>query len=123
MNHQNVVDTPQAVLSQSTVTLRLEWRRIAIGIAVALFVISAARGAFASQLVVNSTGGTATLGSDFTLTGASVSSPAGTMSLDCPITSVASGTYAITYYCSGGSFTYQSSDDTTSVAAPFGTAS
>jgi Cep192 domain 4/NHL repeat/Abnormal spindle-like microcephaly-assoc'd, ASPM-SPD-2-Hydin len=123
MNHQSIVDTPQAVLSHRNVTLGFAWRRIAIAIAVALFVISAAAGAFASQLVVNSSGGTATLGSDFTLTGASVSSPAGTMSLDCPITSVASGTYAITYYCSGGSFTYQSSDGTTSVAAPFGSAS
>ena len=41
------------------------------------------------------------------------------MSLDCPITSVASGTYAIHYYCSGGSFSFQSSDATISVAAPF----
>ncbi len=44
------------------------------------------------------------------------------MSIDCPITSVATGTYAIKYSCSGGSFSFHSTDGTTSVAAPFGTA-
>ncbi len=63
-----------------------------------------------------------TLGTDFVLEGSTVTNPSGTLSIDCPITSVASGTYAITYNCSGGSFSFQSTDGTTSVAAAFGTA-
>ncbi len=74
---------------------------------------------FASQLVLNTSGGTASLGSNFSLSGATVASPAGSLSFDCPITQVLSGTYQITYVCSGGSFTYQSSDSSTTVAASF----
>jgi hypothetical protein len=44
--------------------------------ALVVVMMSAAPGAFASQLVLNSKGGTATLGSDFKLTGSTVTSPA-----------------------------------------------
>jgi streptogramin lyase len=78
--------------------------------------------AFAGNLVLNASGGTVTLtSSDWTLTGASVASPAGTASFDCPITNVQQGTYQITYTCSGGNYTFQSNDGTTTVAASFTT--
>src|SRR5579859_5235548 len=98
------------------------WRQFATAFAAALFVMFVAPSAFASQLVLNSTGGTATLGTDVKISSSTVSNPAGTLSIDCPITTISSGTYAIIYNCSAGSFTYQSTDGTTSVAAPFGTA-
>jgi hypothetical protein len=91
-------------------------------LAVALLVISAASAAFASHLVLNSTGGAMSIGADFVLTGGGVANPAGTISIECPITSVQNGTYVITYNCSGGSFSYQSNDGKTTVAASFGTA-
>src|SRR5208283_3339104 len=122
MKNRSAVEVVPAAPARGVITLGLPWRRIAIALAVALLVISAAPGAFASQLVLKSTGGTASLGTDFLLNGSAVASPAGTLSIDCPITSVASGTYAITYHCSGGSFSFHSTDGTTSVAAPFGTA-
>jgi len=78
--------------------------------------------AFASQMILNSTGGTMTIGTDFVLSGATVANPAGTLSIDCPITTIGNGTYLITYNCTGGSFSYQSSDGTTTVSASFGTA-
>ena len=84
----------------------------------ALFLASSA---FASQLVFKSGGGTATLGNDFIVTSASVTSPAGTMSLDCPITSVGGGT-TVTYACTGGSFSFQSTDGLTTVNGAFTTA-
>ena len=62
------------------------------------------------------------IGTDFVLTGASVANPAGTISIDCPITSIGNGTYLVTYNCSGGSFSYQSIDGTVTVSASFGTA-
>jgi sugar lactone lactonase YvrE len=68
---------------------------------------------------LDANGGTLALGTDFTLTGAAVTSPAGTASFDCPITSTAVGTYAIKYYCSGGSYTFQSTDGATTVSASF----
>ena len=97
-------------------------RQIVLSLATALAVISAASGAFASQLVLDSTGGAMSIGTDFVLTGATVANPAGTISIDCPITSVGRGTYLITYNCSGGSFKYQSDDRMTTVSAGFGTA-
>jgi sugar lactone lactonase YvrE len=75
--------------------------------------------ALAGNLVVNASGGTLTLGTDFTLTGASVANPAGTASFDCPITDVLVGTYQITYLCSGGSYTFHSNDGAITVAASF----
>lgn len=122
MRNRGVVEAAPGALARPVITLRLPLRRIAVAVAVALVVICAAPGAFASQLVLNSTGGTMTLGTDFVLEGSTVTNPAGTLSIDCPITSVGVGTYLITYTCSGGSFSYQSTDGTTSVAATFGTA-
>ncbi len=63
-----------------------------------------------------------TIGTDFVVTGATVANPAGTISIDCPITSIGNGTYLVTYNCSGGSFSYKSNDGTTTVSASFGTA-
>src|SRR5208283_1051513 len=122
MKNRSAVEVVPAAPARGVITLGLPWRRIAIALAVALLVISAAPGAFASQLVLKSTGGTASLGTDFLLAGSAVASPAGTLSIDCPITSIGSGTYAIVYNCSGGSFSFQSTDGTTTVAAAFGTA-
>ena len=62
------------------------------------------------------------IGADVVISGATVTSPAGTISIDCPITSINYGTYAYKYNCSGGSFSYQSTDGTTTVSAPFSTA-
>jgi sugar lactone lactonase YvrE len=59
------------------------------------------------------------LGSGFTLTGAAVASPAGTASFNCPITNTVNGGNTITYSCSGGSYTFQSNDGTTTVSASF----
>jgi len=122
MKNRSIVEAVPVALARPIITLGLGWRRIAVALAAGFIVIFSAPGAFASQLLLNSTGGTMTLGTDFVLEGSTVASPAGTLSIDCPITSVASGTYAITYNCSGGSFSFQSSDGTTSVAAAFGTA-
>jgi len=94
--------------------------RISVAFA-ALIMLSAVPSAFASQLVLNSTGGAATLGSDFKLTGSAVANPAGTLSLDCPITSVGGGT-TLDYKCTGGSFTFNSTDGLTTVAGTFGVA-
>jgi hypothetical protein len=63
---------------------------------VALVAITTATGAFASQLVLNSTGGTMTIGTDFVLSGATVANPAGTIAIDCPITTIGNGTYLVT---------------------------
>ena len=98
------------------------FRRMVLSVAAALVVISTASGAFASQLVLNSTGGAMSIGTDFVLTGATVANPAGTISIHCPITSVGNGTYLVTYNCSSGQFSYQSIDGMTTVSASFGTA-
>lgn len=60
-----------------------------------------------------------TLGNSFDVTSSTVASPAGTISLNCPITSINSGTYSIIYNCSGGSFSFASSDGSTTVSAAF----
>jgi len=77
--------------------------------------------ASAGNLVLNANGGTVALGADWTLTGAEVTNPVGTASFDCPITNVQVGTYQITYSCSGGSYSFQSNDGTTTVSATFTT--
>ena len=109
-----------AAAGRSTITRSWACQPIAFALAF-LFVFAAPR-AFANQLVLNSTGGTATLGTDVKISGSTVANPAGTLSIDCPITTISSGTYAIIYNCSAGNFTYQSTDGTTAVSAPFGTA-
>src|SRR5271166_932203 len=122
MKIQTVVEPVSAPLARPAIAQGLLWRRIAIALAVTLVVISAATGAFASQLVLNSTGGAMTIGTDFVVSGATVANPAGTIAIDCPITSIGNGTYLVTYNCSGGSFSYQSNDGTTTVSASFGKA-
>jgi hypothetical protein len=97
-------------------------RRIVLSLVAPLVVIAAASGAFASELVLKSTGGSMSIGKDFVLTGATVGNPAGTISIDCPITSVGRGTYLVTYNCTGGSFKYASNDGKTTVSASFGSA-
>jgi len=89
------------------------------------FPLLLARPALAGNLVLNATGGTFTVGSvgsNVSLTGATVADPAGTASFDCPITNVQVGTYQVTYICSGGNYTFQSNDGTTTVSATFTTA-
>lgn len=122
MKGQYAAQMLPALLAQPVITLRLLRHRTAIALAVVLVVISTVPRAFASQLVLNSTGGTMTIGTDFVLSGVTVANPPGTVSIDCPITSIGNGTYLITYNCSGGSFSYQSNDGTTTVSASFGTA-
>jgi hypothetical protein len=116
---QSVVESVPAALPQPVITPGSLWRRFAIALAIALVVISAASGAFASQLILSSSGGAMTIGTDFVLTGATVGNPPGTLAIDCPITSIGNGTYVVTYNCSGGSFSYQSTDGTTTVSASF----
>lgn len=93
-------------------------RRAALFLGVTLPLLLASS-AFAGNLVLHANGGTVALGAGFTLTGATVASPAGTASFDCPITSTTSGGTTITYNCSGGSYTFQSNDGTTTVSASF----
>lgn len=88
---------------------------------VLIFPLLFASPVFAGNLVVNASGGTVSLGADWTLTGATVANPTGTASFNCPITNVQVGTYQITYSCSGGSYTFQSNDGTTTVSAAFTT--
>jgi|GEM_PF-1336133 len=101
---------------------RFKLYRIALSLAATLLILSAGSAAFAAQLILNSIGGAMSIGADFVLTGATVTKPAGTIDIDCPITSVGNGTYLITYNCSGGSFNYQSSDGTITLSASFGAA-
>jgi hypothetical protein len=115
-------ETFPAAAGRSTIARSWAWQPIAIAFALAFLFVFAAPRAFANQLILNSTGGTATLGTDVKINGSTVANPAGTLSIDCPITTISSGTYAIIYNCSAGSFTYQSTDGTTAVSAPFGTA-
>lgn len=91
-----------------------------IGIGAALFfaLILPARVAFGSQQIMSGSGGTATLGSDFIVTGINVASPAGTLSFDCPITS-SGGAFPFVYHCSGGDFNFASNDGTTTITGSF----
>ena len=117
---QIVVHSVERNPARPVSTLRSMPRAIAFTIALALALV--ANRAFASQMLLNSTGGSMTIGTDFVVTGATVANPAGTISIDCPITSIGNGTYLVTYNCSGGSFSYNSNDGTTTVSASFGTA-
>ena len=119
MKNRNIVGAVWTAPAKPVATLGLPWRPIAVALAAAFVTISAASGAFASQLVLNSTGGTMTLGTDFVLAGSTVTIPSGTLSIDCPITSVG-GSPVVIYTCTGGSFTFQSTDGTTTAAATFG---
>src|SRR6266567_2115311 len=109
MKNRTIVEAIRATVARPFITRRLPWRRIAVALAAVFVVICAALSAFASQLVLNSTGGTMTLGKDFVLKGSSVTSPPGTLSIDSPITSVG-GSIVVTYTCTGGSFTFKSTN-------------
>ena len=84
LKNRDVVASVPAVIVQPVIRLGSLWRRFAIAFAIALIVISAAPSSFASQLVLKSTGGAMTIGTDFVLTGATVANPAGAISIDCP---------------------------------------
>jgi len=75
--------------------------------------------AFGDQATYSERGGTFTLGSSIVVTAATVASPAGTLSLNCPITGTAFGTYLWQYFCSGGIITLQSSDGVTVLSGTF----
>lgn len=76
--------------------------------------------ALADQLTSSDSGGTATLGSDFVITGATLGAPGGTLSLSCQATSMTPGyPYAAEWSCSGGSYSLVSSDGLTSVKGSF----
>lgn len=90
-------------------------------LALSILLVLLARPTVASRLVLNSNGGTATLGTDFMVTSAGVTSPAGALSIDCPITSVG-GSPVLKYTCTGGSFRFHSTNGVTSVTGSFTTA-
>ena len=75
--------------------------------------------ALADEATYTESGGSFTLGSSIDVTAASVGSPAGTLSLNCPVTSTAFGTYLWQYFCSGGTITMQSSDGLTVLEGTF----
>ncbi|MGA3042287.1 MAG: choice-of-anchor D domain-containing protein [Bryobacteraceae bacterium] len=77
--------------------------------------ILAAAAAAAQQWSLTDTGGTVTLGTDLTLAGATVASPAGTFSMSCPATALPPGTYQAEWVCTGGTVTIQSNDGLTTV--------
>lgn len=80
--------------------------------------------AFAGNLVVNASGGTftmgTTVGSTVSLTGVTTTTPAGSISLSCTVSSIG-GTYPVVYACTGGSYTFTSSDGSTTVSGVFNT--
>ncbi len=116
MKHADLVKTGRRKLAETPARLR----RAPIAARFALVLLASATPLFASQMVLSSSGGTAAMGSAFTVTGAAVASPAGTLSYSCPITS-SGGTGPVTYTCSGGSFSFKSSDGKTSVSGVFAT--
>ncbi len=74
---------------------------------------------FADSTTLADSGGSMSLGSSFVINAAAVASPAGTLSINCPITSTGVGPYAIIYQCSGGSLDFASSDGTITISASF----
>jgi streptogramin lyase len=100
-------------------------RRTAVMLAVVMALVLLASPAFAGSLLLSGTGGTFTMGSavgsTVSLTGATTTSPAGSISLSCPVSSVG-GTYPVVYSCTGGSFTFTSNDGSTTVSGTFTTA-
>jgi len=98
--------------------------RAAFAIVLALLLLFAVP-AFAGNLVLSATGGTfamgTTVGSNVTLTGATTTSPAGSISFSCTVSSIG-GSYPVVYACTGGSFTFTSNDGLTTVSGTFTTA-
>src|SRR5258708_36058645 len=85
------------------------WRGIGATLALALFAILTTP-AYADQGSLTNSGGTTSVSSGVTIT-STVASPAGTLTINCPVTTTAN--------CAGGSFAYASNDGTTSVNATF----
>src|ERR1700683_1762880 len=74
--------------------------------------------AVADQASYVSSGGSVTLTSTFTISGASLASPAGTLSLSCPVIALPPGEYSELWQCTaGGTITIQSNDGSTTVNA------
>jgi sugar lactone lactonase YvrE len=71
--------------------------------------------AYADQGSFTNSGGSASGSSGISISGSTVSSPAGTLSLNCPSTGPAS--------CSGGSFSFASNDGTSVISAVFSSGS
>src|SRR5215469_3386808 len=80
--------------------------------------------ASAGNLVLSASGGTfkmgTVVGSTVSLTGATTTSPAGSISLSCTVSSIG-GSYPVVYACTGGSFTFTSNDGSTTVSGTFNT--
>ena len=110
----------QSLLSLHREPTTISLNRAAFAVLLALLLLLALP-AFAGNLVLNATGGTLAIGSDFTLTSATTTNPAGTLSFDCPITSIG-GTYTVDYACTGGSFTFTSNDGLITVSGAFNSA-
>src|SRR5579862_4066706 len=91
--------------------------RISAIMGILLVPISAA---MADQTLFSNSGGTVTMGSDLIVSGSSVSSPAGSLSVDCPLTSITpTKPYTAEWSCAGGSMSLQSNDGSTSLSAAF----
>lgn len=88
---------------------------MATNLRVLTFMILAAAAAPAQQWSITDTGGTVALGTDLTVAGATVASPAGTFSMSCPVTALPPGTYQAEWVCTGGTVTIQSNDGLTTV--------
>ncbi len=105
-----------SVLSAAFKTLCVRTYRA--GLAVLLLAVLTALPALAGNMILNTSGGTASLGSDFVVNGSSIATPAGTQSFDCHITS-SGGTGPVTYHCSAGSYSFTSTDGTVTVNGAF----
>jgi len=86
---------------------------IRVHLSVALLLLSLTAWADEASYSISG-GGFGASSSDLTVSGTAIASPPGTLSMDCLVTGVFTGTYAITYDCSGGTLSLQSSDGLTS---------
>lgn len=114
----------QSLLSLHREPTTVSPNRAAFAVLLALLLLLALP-AFAGNLVLSATGGTfamgTTVGSNVTLTGATTTSPAGSISFSCTVSSIG-GSYPVVYACTGGSFTFTSNDGLTTVSGTFTTA-
>jgi sugar lactone lactonase YvrE len=76
--------------------------------------------AVADQATYTESGGSFSVGSSIDAS-TSVASPAGSISLNCPVTGTAFGTYVWYYYCADGTITMQSNDGLTALNGTFTT--
>ena len=101
------------------------WKALRLGILTAAVLAAAApawKPAGAAQTQFLDAGGSVSLdaGDNLVLTDASLSNPAGLLSLTCPLTSIPpTSPFALEWSCSGGSFTLQSTDGSTGVSGTF----